>query len=110
MKKIIRRLAPVAAMALMPMATVTIATPAVSSAQCDPGQYWEPFSKACLPLGVGPTPLNCPPGQWWDPSGNVCRPLGQGPTPLACDPGQYWDPTTNVCRPLGEGPPGPPGG
>jgi hypothetical protein len=110
MRKFVRRLAPVAAMALLPMAAVTIATPAVSSAQCDPGQYWEPFSKACLPLGQGPTPLNCDSGQWWDPSGNVCRPLGQGPTPLGCDPGQYWDPTTNVCRPLGEGPPGPPGG
>jgi hypothetical protein len=83
MRKFVRRLAPIAVMALAPMATVTIATPAVSWAQCDPGQYWEPFSKACLPLG-------------------------QGPTPLACDPGQYWDPTTNVCRPLGEGPPGPP--
>jgi hypothetical protein len=110
MRKFIRRLAPIAVMALTPMATVTIATPAVSSAQCDAGQYWEPFSKACLPLGVGPTPLNCDPGQWWDPSGNVCRPLGVGPTPLGCDPGQWWDPTTNVCRPLGEGPPGPPGG
>ena len=108
-KKFVRRLAPVAVMALTPMAAVTIATPAVSSAQCDPGQYWEPFSKACLPLGQGPTPLNCDPGQWWDPSGNVCRPLGQGPTPLGCDPGQWWDPTTNVCRPMGEGPPGPPG-
>jgi hypothetical protein len=109
MRKFVRRLAPIAVMALTPMATITIATPAVSWAQCDPGQYWEPFSKACLPLGQGPTPLNCPPGQWWDPSGNVCRQLGQGPTPLGCDPGQWWDPTTNVCRPLGEGPPGPPG-
>jgi hypothetical protein len=87
------------------MAITTIGTPAVSSA-CDPGQYWEPFSKACLPLGVGPQPLACPPGQWWDPSGNICRPLGVGPQPLGCDPGQWWDPTTNVCRPLGIGPPG----
>jgi len=99
MRKFVRHLAPIAAVAVLPMAVVTIATPAVSSAQCDSGQYWEPFSKACLPLGVGPTPLNCDPGQWWDPSGNVCRPLGVGPTPLACDAGQYWD------RPLGVGPP-----
>jgi hypothetical protein len=105
MRRFVRCLAPIAAMALIPMAAATIATPAVSSAQCDGGQYWEPFSKTCLPLGVGPTPLNCDPGQWWDPSGNVCRPLGVGPTPLACDGGQYWDPTTNVCRPLGVGPP-----
>ncbi|MGO9030239.1 hypothetical protein [Mycobacterium sp.] len=86
MRKFVRRLAPVAAMALMPLAAVTIAMPAASSAE----------------------PLNCDVGQWWDPTGNVCRPLGQGPQPLNCDPGQYWDPTTNVCRPLGVGPP-PPG-
>jgi hypothetical protein len=86
MRKFVRRLAPVAAMALMPLAAVTIAMPAASSAE----------------------PLNCDAGQWWDPTGNVCRPLGQGPQPLNCDPGQYWDPTTNVCRPLGVGPP-PPG-
>jgi hypothetical protein len=30
-------------------------------------------------LGVGPTPLACDPGQWWDPTTNVCRPLGEGP-------------------------------
>ena len=46
-------------------------------------------------------PANCDPGQYWDPTTNVCRPLGQGPQPLNCDPGQYWDPTTNVCRELG---------
>jgi hypothetical protein len=86
MRKFVRRLAPIAAMALMPLAAVTIAMPAASSAE----------------------PLNCDPDQWWDPTGNVCRPLGQGPQPLNCDPGQYWDPTTNVCRPLGQGPP-PPG-
>ena len=79
MRKFVRRLAPIAAMALMPMAVVTIAMPAASSAE----------------------PQNCDPGQWWDPTGSVCRPLGQGPQPLNCDPGQYWDPTTNVCRPLG---------
>jgi hypothetical protein len=77
MRNFVRRLAPIAAMALMPMAAVTIA--AVSSAE----------------------PPNCDPGQYWDPTTNVCRPLGQGPQPLNCDPGQYWDPTTNVCRPLG---------
>jgi hypothetical protein len=83
MRKFVRRLAPIAAMALTPMATVTIALPALSSAD----------------------PPNCDPGQYWDPTGSVCRPLGQGPQPLNCDPGQYWDPTTNVCRPLGQGPP-----
>lgn len=46
-------------------------------------------------------PINCDPGQYWDPSTNVCRPLGQGPTPLNCPAGQYWDPNGNVCRELG---------
>ena len=84
MRNLVGRLAAVVMLAAAAMAVTTIGTPAVSSA-CDPGQYWEPFSKACLPLGVGPQPL-------------------------ACDPGQWWDPTTNVCRPLGVGPPGPPAG
>ena len=47
MRKLVRRLAPIAAMALMPLAAVTIAMPAASSAE----------------------PLNCDPGQWWDPTG-----------------------------------------
>jgi hypothetical protein len=79
MRKFVRRLAPIAAMALMSMAAVPIATSPMGSAD----------------------PLNCDPDQWWDPTANVCRPLGQGPQPLNCDPGQYWDPTTNVCRELG---------
>jgi hypothetical protein len=78
MKKLFRRLAPIIAVAVMPMAAVTIAMPANSSAD----------------------PLNCPAGQWWDPTANVCRPLGQGPQPLDCPAGQWWDPTANVCRPL----------
>ena len=44
---------------------------------CPGGQYWEPSTNTCMPLGQGPTPLDCPPGQWWNPFGNSCRPLGQ---------------------------------
>lgn len=105
MRNLVGRLAAVLMLTAAAIATVTFGTEAVSSAHCEPGQWWEPFSKACYPLGVGPQPLACEPGQWWDPSGNICRPLGVGPQPLACDPGQWWDPTTNVCRPLGQGPP-----
>ena len=76
MRKFVRRLAPIAAMALIPMAAVT-AMPAVGSAD----------------------PISCDPGQWWDPTANVCRPLGVGPQPLACDNGWWWDPAANVCRP-----------
>ena len=79
MRNLVGRLAAVVMLAAAATAVATFATPAVSSAQCDPGQYWEPFSKACLPLGVGPTPLGCVPGQWGDPTTNVCRPLGEGP-------------------------------
>ena len=78
MRNLVGRLAAVVILAAAAMAVTTIGTPPVSSA-CDPGQYWEPFSKACLPLGVGPIPLNCDPGEWWDPTTNVCLPLGVGP-------------------------------
>jgi hypothetical protein len=86
-------------MALASMAAVTIATPAVSSADCADGEWWDPTGKVCRQLGVGPQPLACEPGQWWDPTANVCRPLGVGPQPLACDNGWWWDPAANVCRP-----------
>jgi hypothetical protein len=79
MRNLVGRLAAVVVLSAAAMAVTTIGTPVVSWAQCDPGQYWEPFSKACLPLGVGPRPLPCDPGQWWDPTTNVCRPLGVGP-------------------------------
>ncbi|WP_343709397.1 hypothetical protein [Mycobacterium sp.] len=106
MRTLVGRLSVAGMLAAAATAATIIWMPAESAAECEPGQYWEPFTKACYPLGVGPQPLACEPGQWWDPSGNICRPLGVGPQPLACDPGQWWDPTTNVCRPLGVGPPG----
>ncbi|MDT5102980.1 MAG: hypothetical protein QOI25_493 [Mycobacterium sp.] len=99
MRTFVCRLVPVALMALAPMAAVTIATPAVSSAQCANGEWWDPTADVCRPLGVGPQPLACESGQWWDPTANVCRPLGVGAQPLACDNGWWWDPTANVCRP-----------
>ena len=99
MRTFVRRLVLTVMMAVASMATVTIATPAVSSADCDAGQWYDPTGKVCRPLGVGPQPLACDPGQWWDPTANVCRPLGVGPQPLACDNGWWWDPAANVCRP-----------
>lgn len=62
------------------LAMGTIAAPAVGWAEplaCPGGQYWEPSTNTCMPLGQGPTPLDCPPGQYWQPFGNACRPLGQ---------------------------------
>lgn len=69
-----RQLAAVVTMALVPMAATTIATPAVSSADCADGQWWDPTANVCRPLGVGPQPLACDNGWWWDPGANVCRP------------------------------------
>ena len=103
MRTFVRHLVLVVTVALPSMAAVTIATPAVSSAQCANGDWWDSKANVCRPPGA-PLPLQCDAGQWWDPTANVCRPLGVGPQPLACDPGQWWDPTANVCRPLGVGP------
>jgi hypothetical protein len=102
MSTFVRRLVPVVMMSLASMAAVTIATPAVSSAQCANGEWWDPKANICRPPDA-PLALPCDAGQWWDPTANVCRPLGVGPQPLACNAGQWWDPTANVCRPLGVG-------
>ena len=98
MRTFVRLLLPVVAMALAPMAAVTIATPAVSSAQCANGDFWDPKANVCRAADA-PLALPCDAGQWWDPTANVCRPLGVGAQPLACDNGWWWDPTANVCRP-----------
>jgi hypothetical protein len=103
MRMLIRDAVSVVMVASASMAAVTIAMPAVSSAQCENGDWWDAKANICRPAGA-PLPLACDPGQWWDPTANVCRPLGVGPQPLACDASQWWDPTANVCRPLGVGP------
>ena len=74
MRKFVRHLVAVVTMAWASMAFVTIATPAVSSADCAAGEWWDPTGKVCRPLGVGPQPLACDDGWWWDPGANVCRP------------------------------------
>jgi hypothetical protein len=102
MKEFVRHLMIVVMLAFGSMAAVTIAKPAVSSADCANGEWWDPKANMCRP--PGPVALPCDPGQWWDPTADTCRPLGVGPQPLACDAGQWWDPTANVCRPLGVGP------
>ena len=98
MRTFVCRLVPIVVMTLAPMAAVTVATPAVSSAQCANGDWWDPKANVCRPPDA-PLALPCDAGQWWDPTANVCRPLGVGAQPLACDNGWWWDPTANVCRP-----------
>ena len=94
MRKFGRRLAAGTTAALAAMAFVTIAAPAVSSAQCDNTQWWDPVANVCRPLVV--VPLDCENGFWWDPVANVCRPSVT--QPLACEFGSFWDPVANVCR------------
>lgn len=64
MRKSVRRLAPIAVMALMPMGAMTPAT--ASAAPCDDGQWWSPHSSACRPLP-------CPYGAQFDANGDVCQ-------------------------------------
>jgi hypothetical protein len=104
-KTLVRRLVRVVVMAFAPMAAVTIAMPAPSSAQCASGDWWDPKANMCRPPDA-PLALPCDADQWWDPTANVCRPLGVGPQPLACDNGWWWDPAANVCRPPLVPPPG----
>jgi hypothetical protein len=64
MRKSVRRLALVAALALMPMGVMT--TPTASSVPCDDGQWWSPHSNGCQPLP-------CPYGAYFDPNADVCH-------------------------------------
>ena len=74
MKKIIRRIASVAAAGIAPLAFVTVISPAVSSADCAPGtEWWDPVANVCRPTGA---PMkNCLPSGWWDPTIMDCRPF-----------------------------------
>ena len=56
MRTVVGHLVPSIMVALASMAAVTIATPAVSSADCADGQWWDPAANVCRP------PLVPPPG------------------------------------------------
>jgi len=81
MKKSVRLLAPIAAIALMPMGAMK--TPTASSAPCDDGQFWSPHSNACQPLP-------CPYGSLFDANDDVCQ----------CNVGWRYDPSRNSCQML----------
>lgn len=98
MSKSIRRMASVAAVALAPMAYVTVVSPSVSWADCAWGDWWDPVANVCRPV-VPPPPQDCGWGNWWDPLGNTCRPVVP-PPPQDCGAGNWWDPLGNVCRPV----------
>ena len=97
MVKPIARLVTAVTLAFAPMAVVTVATPAVSFADCENGDWWDPVANVCRPPVV-PPPLLCENGWWWDPVANVCRPPVVPPPPM-CDNGWWWDPVANVCQP-----------
>lgn len=83
----------VATAAFIPMAFTAGVMPAVASASCDNGWWWDPVANRCQ----APVVPNCENG-WWDPVAATCRaPIS--PTPLGCDNGWWWDPVANVCRP-----------
>ena len=94
MQKFVRRFAAVSVASLASMAVGTVVGPAISSAECAYGDYWDPLASVCRPVGVQ-LPKNCGNG-WWDPTINDCRPPV---VPLGCDNGAWWDPAANVCRP-----------
>jgi hypothetical protein len=73
MKRVIRRLVAVV-VPLASMAVVTLARPAVSSAQCDNGR-WDPVANVCRPSSAPPPSRVCGGiGYWWDPIANICWP------------------------------------
>jgi hypothetical protein len=95
MRNFLCRVATGIVVALAPMAIVMVATPGVSSAQCENGGWWNPLANVCEPA-----PPVCENGWWWDPVADVCRPpLVPDPTPRLCENGWWWDPVTNVCQP-----------
>lgn len=79
MKKSMRLLAPVAAIALMPMGALTM--PTARSASCDDGQFWSPHSSACLALP-------CPSGSSFVEEAGVCQ----------CNLGLRYNPLRHVCQ------------
>ena len=93
MHRTMKRAAIAAATAFLPMAFAAAISPAVSSADCGNGEWWDPVANRCQ----APLVQNCV-GGWWDPAANTCRPPISS-TPLNCVNGEWWDPVANVCRP-----------
>jgi hypothetical protein len=81
MRKCVCRVAPIAAMALMPMAAMTM--PTASSAPCDDGQFWSPHSNSCRPLP-------CAEGASFNANADVCE----------CNMGWRYNPLENICQSL----------
>src|ERR1700757_165237 len=104
----VRRLVLIAAVGLASMAFVTIATPAVSSADCANGEWWDPTGKVCRALGVGPQPLDCPAGPGGGPAAKGRPAAGRRPTAAGLPSGAVVGPDGQClpatwCRPAAAG-------
>jgi hypothetical protein len=60
MRGIVRRLAILFAIALAPLAFVTLVSPGVSKADCAVGTVWDPGSNTCVAPGPPPPPPPVP--------------------------------------------------
>src|ERR1700748_3821539 len=79
MKRSVRLLAPIAAIALMPMGAVTM--PTASSVPSDDAQCGSPLPNRCQPLP-------CPYGSSFDANDDVCQ----------CEVGWRYNPLRNLCQ------------
>lgn|SRR5690349_16705609 len=97
MRQGLRRLVVVSVFAFAPLAIATVVTPAVSSAECDTGQTWDPVAKTCNPPPGVPAWYQAAPSyaQSWAPA---WAPPPPPPPPWAEQLGlkAVWDPRTEA--------------
>jgi hypothetical protein len=91
MRWFIRHLAVVVAVGLVPIAAVTVATPAISSAQCDPNWSRNVWTNECKPPPPLPSWYN-PPPQYAPPFAPQSVPPPPSPLPFAPSVNPVWDP------------------
>ena len=94
MRTIISRLVPIVVMAFAPMAAMTIATPAVSLADCANGEWWDPKANVCRAPDA-PMALPCDAGQWWVGPDGKCMPSARR---RATTIGVWWWPAGGTRR------------
>ena len=94
MRMFLRRLATITVVALSPMAVVTLAAPAVSSADCG-GRGWDPVAKLCVPPPPVPDWYRVAP-TWAQPWAPAWAPLPPPPPPSSIPLKPVWDPRYNA--------------
>lgn len=96
MRMFLRHLAIITVVALSPMAIVTLATPAVSSADCG-GRGWDPVAKLCVPPPSLPDWYRAAPtwAQSWAPAW-ASPPPPAPPWAEAMRLQPVWDPIANT--------------